>query len=505
MMAVVDVEASELEPLLLPNHPSFTTDDPLGLIDAEEYPTPVYPILESQLFHRFEPTSQVIPPEFISSEFTSVISDLSYSLHNRPDPNLNILRRCINSRPDAAACIRSIIHSASNLPSLFPNCSLEPLNPGGKRTYTKAHLLSILSHQALLTLPCPKWNDWGGVNLTSWYSDADGNSEPKTTYTNITLDHFNKSIAPSHSQGFTFHLCHSKTPPSFTTKAKLIPLKILELLNEEDFPVTTLLTDNTHTTYIISSHRLIGHGPSATQEERILASIPELLPVSTFTPPLKENTALAVTASLENGFTPTAIFTGHGRTARKDQKYDREDYQGENTENRIRANTFLFLNATELDTTEIAETEDGTRVLPDFLPGVLEKDMLKSYTGFHGVFDSQTRKEGKNQRIIATPWGSGAFGGDIRVKLLILWAAASFAAAELEEGQETGLVFLVKQFVIDTKEVRWKEMLKKIQDSEVGADDVWRALLEVGENGASNSNVFEAIVDSLGLERPHGI
>ncbi|KAF3315468.1 hypothetical protein TWF173_003387 [Orbilia oligospora] len=483
-MSAVDTEVkasnSKLEQLLLPNHPSFTTEDPLRFSDIDEYPVPVYSILASLLFRKFESISQTIPPEALTSEFVSVVSDLSYTLHN--------------------------LHSASKLPILFPSGSLHPLNPGETRTYTKAHLLSILSHQSLLTLPSPKWNDWGGVNLTPWYSDADGITEPKRTYTTITLDYFKQSTAPpNQSQEFLFHLFHNQVPPSPTAKTALIPLKILELPIEEDFPKTTLPVDNVHITYIISSHKLIGHGPSATQEERILASIPELLPVSTFTPPLKENIALAVTASAEGGFIPTAVFTGHGRTARKDNSYNREDYEGENKEKRIRANNFLFLNATELDTVEVPEvTGVGSGMLPDFLPGVLQKDLLKAYTGFFGVFDSQARKgEKKDQRIVATPWGSGAFGGDVRVKLLILWVAASFAATRLEEGQKAELVFLVKQFVVDAKEVWWKEMLNKVQDSGLGADDVWRALLEMQGNSTANINVLEGIVDALGLERPH--
>ncbi|KAK6536133.1 hypothetical protein TWF281_000380 [Arthrobotrys megalospora] len=501
MMA--SIERPGFKPLLLPNHPSFTTDDPLGFSDADEYPVPVYSILESHLFSKFQSASQDIPPESLTKELVSAISDLSYTLHNRPDPRLNILKSCITSRAGAANCIRSIVRSASNLPTLFPSGSLPPLNHGETRTYTKSHLQSILSHQLLLTLPSPQWNDWGGVNLTSWYSDADGHKEPKQTYTKISLDYFTQSTEASQSQEFNFHLCHSDSLPSLATKTPLIPLTILELPNESDFPATTLPADNLHTTYIISSHRLIGHGPSATQEERILASIPELLPVSTFTPPLEENTALAVTVSGDIGFTPTAVFTGHGRTARIDESYDSQEYEANNAENRIRANTFLFLNATELDTINAPVSKDGTETLSDFFPGMLEKDLLKAYTGFSGIFNSQARNGGKNQRIIATPWGSGAFGGDVRVKLLILWVAASFAAATLEEGQKAELVFLVRQFVIDTKEILWKEMLKKVQDSGIGADDIWRALLRLRESG--NVKIFEGVVDALGLERPHVI
>ncbi|KAF3912199.1 hypothetical protein ABW21_db0208438 [Orbilia brochopaga] len=505
--------------LLLPHHPAGTTDDPLGLSDATEYPTPAYPIIKQHLLGVRSSTVPITFSEQTLSGYISAVSDLSYTLHNRPDPNLDLLKSCLRSHKDPIALIRRVIDAAETLPTHFPSGELPALKPGEARTYTIGQLTALAAHQFLLTLRSPPWNDWGGVNLDSWFSDADGISEPKRIYINIALDFFtNHASDPPTSidgpQALTFHLCHTPSLPSLTTVAPLAALKIIEVPEEADFPTLSASSDSsrTHTTYIISSHRLIGHGPSGTQEERLLASIPELLPASTFTPPLEETTALAVTAA--PGFIPTAVFTGHGRTARRDNSYDRSDYAtvtqepvqtdtgDDSTENiRIRADTMLFLNATELDAVD--DEQDG--LLPDFLPGMLEKDLLKAYTGFHGVFSSPS--EASKHRIIAPPWGCGAFSGDIRVKLLLLWIAASFAAANVREQRssavEVELVFLVKQLALDVKEGWWKECIERIERSGVTAYQVWSALLEARTK--RSTAVFESVVEALGLQKPRSL
>ncbi|KAF3930848.1 hypothetical protein ABW19_dt0202905 [Dactylella cylindrospora] len=500
--------------ILLPNNPSFTTEDPLGLSDAEEYPTPVWPILESYLLDKYSSPTDELPPEVLAPDFTSTISDLSYTLHNLPDPHLEILKSCLITHPEALISIRHILRAASRLPVYFPSGILPALTPGETRTYTAAHIQILFSLQFLLTLPCPSWNDWGGVNLSSWYSDVDGKIEPKRAYVNIALEYAAAHLPPPNlsdaskfplhsprnstppSQNIHFHLCHCPSLPNLATATLLVPLNIIELPIESDFPFLDLPNESEskgyHTTYIISSHRLIGHGPAATQEERILASVPELLPVSTFTPPLEGNTALAVTTSDPRGFIPTAAFVGHGRTAKLDTDYSPSEYQDE-ANGRIRVNTFLFLNATELDT-----VESPPGLLPDLFADMLEADLLKAYTGFSRIFTQQKATGiSKNQRIIATPWGTGAFGGDIRIKLLILWIAASFAALELQGDVKVELVFMVKQFVLDVKEDCWREVVKSIIERGVETNEIWGALRVLRERGSKG--VFAGIKRILAL------
>ncbi|EPS42238.1 hypothetical protein H072_3794 [Dactylellina haptotyla CBS 200.50] len=508
-------------PLLLPNNVLYTTEDPLGLHDDDDDtsgdPVPVLPIITSHLIKKFESLPVDTPPEALVNAFITTISDLSYTLHGIPDPNLNVLRSCLLSSPTHFPAINHIIHAASKISELFPSGHLPPLTSGESREYTTFHISALLAHQFLLTLRSPSYNDWGGVNLTSWFSDSDGNVEPKRTYTNIFLDYFSTPPTPPFPST-SFHLLHTPSLPPLIAKTPLAPLTILELPQESDFPsipssssVSSVAPETTHTTYIISSHKLIGHGPAATQEERILASIPELLPVSTFTPPLEETTALAVTTSAAHGFVPTSVFTGHGRTARIDATYNKRKY-AENAGRehdefeRIRVNTFLFLNATELDWIDLPEEQDGRQQpLADFLPGMMEKDVMKAYTGFIGVINSQKCGDGhesrKIQRIVTPPWGSGAFGGDVRVKLLIIWVAASFAAENANGGPvKLELLFLIKQMVLDTKEIWWKEMIEKLKRSGVGADEVWRALQQVREQGGAV--VLEAVLKNLGLSVP---
>ncbi|KAF3916646.1 hypothetical protein ABW20_dc0104730 [Dactylellina cionopaga] len=414
--------ASQNTSLLLSNNPLFTTDDPLGLSEAEESPVPVYGILKSHILDIFKRKSQNVSPEAAVGAFITAISDISYTFHSIPDPNLNILRECLLSTSNPSASISYIVRAASGLPTYFSSGSLRPLAPSESRMYSSDHLLALLSHQLLLTLPCPSWNDWGGVNLTPWFSDANGILEPKRTYTKIALDYFINSSLPSLD-----------------------------------------ISDSPH---------------------------PSPQP-----PKTADNSYQTVTASAPHGFIPTAVFTGHGRTARLDRNYNREEYEKDNDDDkRLRVNTFLFLNAVELDAMDVPQPLN----LPDFLPGMLEKDLLKAYTGFQGVLDSQ-RGKGKKHRIVATPWGCGAFGGDIRVKLLLLWIAASFASANVDDGGATEVVFLVKDMVMDMKEMWWKETIQRIKDAGVGADDVWRALANAREK--NSTAILASVMDNLGLPR----
>ncbi|KAK6538113.1 hypothetical protein TWF694_010995 [Orbilia ellipsospora] len=553
--------------LLLPNNPSFTTSDPLGLSDSDKDEKPVLPIIFSHLLDKIRKIPPTTSPEELVSTFISHLSDISYTLHNAPDPNLNILKSALIALPNPHAVIRDIMNAGSTLLMHFPSGSLPSLEPGESRVYRLTQLKALISHQFIMSLPCPTWNDWGGVNLSSWFSDADGIIEPKRTYVDIILQYLKLSnprlsmpmsqqrpqlqgaidtptpklspipipgLVSLQSQTVTFHLCHTTSLPDLTVKTPLIPLKIIESAEERDFPI--IPTDDTenmeiHTIYIISSHRLVGHGPAATQEERLLASVPLLLPISTFTPPLEDNTALAVTSGAEGGFTPVAVFNGHGRTARLDKSYNREEYQNSNINNtssgggddgRIRVNTFLSLNATELDGIDLPEgtNTDGGTLLADFLPGLLEKDLWKAYTGFFGVFNSQkstpVRRSASTSaststpqphkrvkyRIVTPPWGCGAFGGDIRVKLMLLWIAASFAAANSNADVAVELVFLVKLMAVDAVEVSWREMIGKIEKGGVGADEIWQALKNLRAQNPNKNAVLENIVKNLGFSVP---
>ena len=126
-----------------------------------------------------------------------------------------------------------------------------------------------------------------------------------------------------------------------------------------------------------------------------------LLPIVLFTPELPENAALVVSG----GTAVWARFTGHLRTAKLSQIYSPEQRQV----NRRTGRQFIFADALELD------EAPGT----DLQPAHLEREVKKLLAGFAALEHGTT--------VIAPPWGCGAFGGDLRVKLLVLWLAASLS------------------------------------------------------------------------------
>ena len=68
--------------------------------------------------------------------------------------------------------------------------------------------------------------------------------------------------------------------------------------------------------------------------------------------------------------------------------------------------------------------------------GKMKRELLKSYTGFSvGVQDTnlEESKENDGKLWIATGnWGCGVFGGDIELKCIIQWIAASLAGRKIK-------------------------------------------------------------------------
>jgi len=129
------------------------------------------------------------------------------------------------------------------------------------------------------------------------------------------------------------------------------------------------------------------------------------------------------------------------------------------------------------------------------LPGILERDFFKAYLGIKAAFKNDSSRKG---RIVSVPWGTGAFGGDIRVKLLLLWLAVSLAAAEVRSERndfdDGELVFIVKTGKMDERENDWNTSLPKIAE-DFTADMLWKALKSIRDQGyaRSRSRILSAI------------
>jgi poly(ADP-ribose) glycohydrolase len=81
----------------------------------------------------------------------------------------------------------------------------------------------------------------------------------------------------------------------------------------------------------------------------------------------------------------------------------------------------LFMDALELDMFDRAE------VVPDLLPGNVEREIRKSYT----AFSSGSSKGEQYTEIFTGLWGCRTFGGDWQIKTIILWCAAAMSGVSL--------------------------------------------------------------------------
>lgn len=148
---------------------------------------------------------------------------------------------------------------------------------------------------------------------------------------------------------------------------------------------------------------------------------PTLLPSTISVPPLSPTSALAVSGP---GTRVLACFTGDGRTARLGCIYPSDSALAvmENCSNQLRAEherrkgrVWIFMDAAELD------LEAGDKILPDF-----RNNHSRKVHGSDQAPDS-SHDAATTTNIVSPPWGCGAFGGDIRVKLLLIWLAATMA------------------------------------------------------------------------------
>jgi poly(ADP-ribose) glycohydrolase len=89
--------------------------------------------------------------------------------------------------------------------------------------------------------------------------------------------------------------------------------------------------------------------------------------------------------------------------------------------------TMLFVDALELD---VADRRGG---LPDVLPGNVERELRKAYTGFRASHVAHEGGPKEPFSVIYTGfWGCRTFGGNPDIKALIQWCAASLAGSPMK-------------------------------------------------------------------------
>ncbi|TFK76799.1 hypothetical protein BDN72DRAFT_829965 [Pluteus cervinus] len=378
-MSVVDILLYRL-----PSHPALVSADPLGVCDGES--PSWWDVITRHIKDVQESDGSSL------GKLPGLIEDLGYSLHGNGKVDTGFLRQFIHHHippGDRTRLLDVILEHAVSLPVMFPSHTLQQLSIHSPFIeFSDGQVKALLSHQLLGTLLPPNGNTWGCTFLP-WYQTSQPMPNAVEGYLTATFYYFLNSYPSAQFKWCASPLGHPWAP----SQARLFHHVTFNrvALSDVEFPL------NARYCSLISSHSSPGFGTSCTQEELVTAACPALLVLGALlvTPPIPADTAL-----LARNVVPTAQWKGQGREARLVQLLNAPETR-----------SFIFADALELDLI------DGD--LPDLLPGNVERELNKLFAGFSrlandGVLD------------VASPlWGSGAFGGNPIVKVMIMAMAAA--------------------------------------------------------------------------------
>ena len=215
---------------------------------------------------------------------------------------------------------------------------------------------------------------------------------------------------------------------------------------------------------MISANKDVGFGRTASQEEMVVGSSPELCPVVLFTPTLAAGDVVVV-----RGVQPMITLGGYGRNARL------TGYVEPRLSPWIKR-TVLFMDALELDGYDASS-------LPDLLPGNLRRELVKAYGAF-SVTDVETARF---EPVVTGLWGCRSFGGNKYIKSILQWLAASLA--------KTPIRLLCPEDPPFGEELR--AFAKVVEDNKWTVKMVFEALERLEPREDSAAKIFDVLARSL--------
>jgi hypothetical protein len=182
------------------------------------------------------------------------------------------------------------------------------------------------------------------------------------------------------------------------------------------------------------------------------------------TPPLSVTQSLIITGDTQ----VYGHLTGHLRSAQLREIYTRAERRAQSRTGR----SFLFLDALEMDGERHGRDSEMKNML---------REINKLMSGFTALLHRNAKNLGNDHGtgehrfvVVLSPWGCGTFGGDLKVKLLLVWMAASMCRI-------SELRFAVKSAWWNALDADWRGLIERmrIRDNlgsgwDVG--QVWRLL-----------------------------
>ncbi|KAI1164001.1 poly glycohydrolase-domain-containing protein [Nemania serpens] len=407
----------EAEGYLLPCSASFKCidrfsilDDPEDFEDADGQ-VPFWPLF----------TTLLRSPVKTPAQLTELLDTIAVTLRDSSGSagDYELLKSFIGaSQPEF--CDRywpSIVLLALELPQHFPHGTLPVLGTEDSESTLKLssrQVASLVVHQFLCTLRAPVWRE-EFFDFSIWYASGQRHEEACWIDLTCLFTYLETSLPTSKKSQEDRYITYTliTTEPGYAAlSSSPIPLSPIEITVVDSYQTNPEQLGLPSGAAVVSAHRYIGFGQSATQEEVHVGSSPEACPAVLITPPLGANQVLVV-----RGVEAVMNITGQRRDIKvmaQDDKEGRADW---------RQRTMLFMDALELD------VEDDETGLPDLEPDHLAREINKAAIAFSsGPYD-----------VVWSPlWGCGAFGGDPFVKVALLWCAASRAHVPLKVSCDRG-------------------------------------------------------------------
>lgn len=361
---------------VLPSSPMARCEDRFSLLpDVNDLLVPTWSLVVALLTRPVNSVEQLIEQ----------LETFAICIHNRSTTDFFQLIDFLNHHWDAEHFLTHVYpiltRLALELPLLFPPGIIPMLRqPTPSFVFSRRQVACIVIHQFLCTICPPSWmlSD-GSPDFHIWYTSAQPHARATNAYLYSLFTYFDRIASMSWMSELTASEWPiSLTLRSFTSLSSLVsrftPLTIKAF---SGISTDTSLLGLPSGACAIFSNKYVGFGTTGTQEEMHIGCSPEAFPAVLCMPPLQDGQVLVL-----SGVEAMIAMEGHGRDARLKEVLT-PDYDFDTIRFSIwHRRTMVFMDALELD------SHDTTHLVPDLLPGHVERELRKAYTAFSSPYDT---------------------------------------------------------------------------------------------------------------------
>ncbi|KFY80664.1 hypothetical protein V499_00492 [Pseudogymnoascus sp. VKM F-103] len=448
---------------ILPCSPQLLCEDRFSLLDSYELQVPFWELFNALMGEEVNSPRDVV----------DLLESIAISLRQKTNTDYGFLRDFMKGLKDDfyTRTWPALVGLALEMPSLFPEHSLTILSPKSPQLkLSRQQTACLVVHQFLCTLTAPTWQD-GYQDFHIWYNSEQPHAGAVDAYLTALFTYFDRitdtddysPLAADLGSWPISYTLHTNRDPLPTLQRKLLPLEVLELSAASTSPELLGIPDGAS---VISANKFVGFGRTGTQEETHVGASPECCPAVLVTPPLADNQAFVVV-----GPEAMIVIAGYGRDARCAEVLVPSGGSAIH-HGKWAKRTMLFVDALELD---MADRSGG---LPDVLPGNVERELRKAYTGFRASYITCEGNRREPFSVIYTGfWGCRTFGGNPDIKALIQWCAASLADSSMKficsTSEQHEFAVNLRSFIeyTSTNGIRTDELLQILLDLTPGGLD----------------------------------